>query len=240
MTGTQHMPNPTILVTGAANDIGRAASKALAESGATVILLDNDVAGLESLYDEIEAASFPQAAIYPMDLTGATGEDYEQLADTVADNFGQLDGLLHCAAILGVMSRVDDYDIENWFKVMQTNLNAPFLLTRALLPLLRKSQAASILFCDDGLGSGAKAYQGAYGVSKAGSKALMSILADELENSSIRVNSYDPGNVATELRRQAFPAEDADSLVIADDAARMIVDIMNRHDSHGKHLPTQD
>lgn len=234
------MSNPTILVTGAANDIGRAASKALAESGATVILLDKDVAGLESLYDEIEAAGSPQAAIYPMDLNGATGEDYEQLADTVAENFGQLDGLLHCAAMLGVMSRVDDYDIENWFKVMQTNLNAPFLLTRALLPLLRKSHAASILFCADGLGSEAKAYQGAYGVSKAGNEALMSILADELENSSIRVNSYDPGIVATGIRRQAFPAEGTDGLQRADDAAGMIREIMDHRDSHSKHLSRQD
>ncbi|KHF25565.1 SDR family NAD(P)-dependent oxidoreductase [Solemya velum gill symbiont] len=230
------MSNSTILVTGAANDIGRAASKALAESGVTVILLDKDVAGLESLYDEIEAAGFPEAAIYPMDLNGATGDDYEQLANTVADNFEQLDGLLHCAAMLGVMSRVDDYDIENWFKVMQTNLNAPFLLTRALLPLLRKSQAASILFCADGLGSEAKAYQGAYGVSKAGSKALMSILAYELENSSIRVNSYDPGIVATGIRRQAFPAEETDALHSPDDVAGKIREIMGQREAHGKQL----
>lgn len=202
-----------ILITGAGAGIGRAVAKGFAREGATVVLLDKNRSAIESLYDEIEAAGDPQPALYPMDLLGATHQDYLDLAESLGSTFGVLHGLLHNAAYLGFLSRVDDYDAELWFRAIQVNLNAPFLLTQACLPLLRRAPRASILFTSDAVGRQGRAYWGAYAVAKAGIERLMEVLADELRGSSaIRVNSIDPGPTRTGLRSQAFPGEDPQSV----------------------------
>lgn len=197
-----------ILVTGACGGIGRAAARSFAAHGASVILLDKAVPALETVYDEIVQAGHPQPAIYPMNLEGATPQDYEELAAALDREFGRLDGLLHNAAFLGTLTPLARYNVETWFKVMQVNLNAPFLLTRACLPLLERSPDASIVFTSDSVGRKGKAYWGAYGVSKFGIEGMMQILADELEGTpTIRVNSLDPGPVRTLMRNRAYPAE---------------------------------
>jgi len=92
---------------------------------------------------------------------------------------------------------------------MQVNLTAPFLLTHACLPLLKKSADASVIFTSSGVAHHGRAYWGAYGVTKAGCDNLMQILADEVENhTNIRSNSIDPGAVRTRMRRLAYPAEE--------------------------------
>jgi NAD(P)-dependent dehydrogenase (short-subunit alcohol dehydrogenase family) len=202
-----------IMVTGAGNGIGRAAAKAYAAHGATVILVGRTVAHLEEVYDEIEAAGHPQPAIVPMNFEGAITKDYEELAMTIEDNFGRLDGLLHNAAILGNRSPVELYDPDMWSKVMQVNTTAPFLLSRAMIPLLRKSEDASMIFTSSGVGRKAKAYWGAYAVSKFAIEGLSQLLADELddERNNIRVNSLNPGATRTNMRARAYPAENPDS-----------------------------
>ncbi len=200
-----------ILVTGAADGIGRMASLAYAEHGATVILLDKVLSMLEKVYDEIEAQGWTQPAIFPMDLQTASPDDYLTLAQTIEKEFGRLDGILHNAAQFKMLSRVDDYDIETWFQVMQVNLNAPFIITQECLPLLRKSDSASLIFTSDTVGRKAKAYWGAYAVSKFGLEGLMQILSEELENSNIRVNSIDPGPTNTTMRHLAYPGEEQES-----------------------------
>ncbi len=198
-----------ILVTGAGDGIGRAAALALGKHGATVILAGKTLRKLEAVYDEIEAAGGPTPAIYPINLEGATEMDYDSLGETLDKEFGRLDGLLHNAAKLGVLSRIDDYDMETWYQILQVNLNGPMMLTRACLPLLRKSDDASVVFTADQYGRQGRAYWGAYGVSKAALEGFMQILAHETEGSSpIRVNSFDPGPTRTQLRLAAFPAED--------------------------------
>ncbi len=202
-----------ILLTGAANGIGRALAEGLAAHGASLVLLDKDVHGLEYAYDAIMAAGNPEPALYPMDLQGATPEDYAELADTLDREFGRLDGLIHDAAELGALVPVSNFTADLWFRTVQVNLNAPCLLTMACLGLLNKSSDASIIFTSDSVGRHGKAYWGAYGVAKAGIENFMQTLADELEdNTPIRVNSLDPGAVFTGLRRIAYPAESREGL----------------------------
>jgi NAD(P)-dependent dehydrogenase (short-subunit alcohol dehydrogenase family) len=202
-----------ILITGAANGIGRAVANACAAHGASVILLDRDVRALEQAYDEIMAAGHPESALYPLDLKGATPDDYTALADTVATEFRQLDGLVHNAAHLGALVPFANFEHELWFETLQVNLNAPYLLTMACLGLLQQSRDASIVFTADTAGRHGKAYWGAYAVSKAATEGFMQILADEFEaNTPIRVNSLDPGPVRSALRRMAYPYEDRNSL----------------------------
>jgi NAD(P)-dependent dehydrogenase (short-subunit alcohol dehydrogenase family) len=210
-----------ILVTGAANGIGAALAHACAVHGATVVLLDKVVRSLEQVYDRIEAAGAPQPAIYPMDLEGAAEKDYFDLAATLEKEFGRLDGLVHNAALLGALVPMAHFEAELWYRILQINLNAPFMLTRACLAPLMQSQDASIVFSSDSVGRKGKAYWGAYGVSKAGAENLMQILADELEtNTPIRVNSVNPGPVATALRNLAYPGENPERLAKPEDVLR--------------------
>nr|VFK13618.1 MAG: NAD(P)-dependent dehydrogenase, short-chain alcohol dehydrogenase family [Candidatus Kentron sp. LPFa] len=198
-----------ILITGAGVDLGSAAARAFAAHGATVILLDHDVSALEAIYDDIVRMGAPEPAIYPMSLVGATPLHYEELADRVGSEFGRLDGLLHAGTELGTPSPIAYYDAMQWAKVIQVNLHAPFLLTRACLPLLKRAEDASIVFTSADVGRQGRAYWGAYGVSKFAIEGLVQILADELETEPhLRVNGVDPGVVRTRLRSAAYPAED--------------------------------
>lgn len=203
-----------ILVTGAGDGIGRAAALSYARYGATVILLGRTISKLEAVYDQIEEQRLPQAAIYPMNLEGAAVKDYEEMAQRIDQEFGRLDGILHNAAELGVLTPTQQYEPEMWSRVLQVNLTAPFLITRACLDQLNQSPDASVLFVSDRVGRRGHAYWGAYGVSKFGVEGLMQMLAEETEqHTAIRFNSLDPGPVLTRMRRAAFPAEDPAGLL---------------------------
>lgn len=201
-----------ILVTGAGDGIGRTVALALARHGASVVLLGRTVAKLERVYDEIEALGVPgggRPAILPLDLATAAPEPYAEAAALIEKEYGRLDGLLHNAAELGVLAPVEHYDIATWYRVVQVNLHAPFLLTRACLRLLKRSPDASIVFTSADVGRRGRAYWGAYGACAFALEGLMQILADELaDNTHIRVNSFDPGAVRTALRARAYPGED--------------------------------
>jgi NAD(P)-dependent dehydrogenase (short-subunit alcohol dehydrogenase family) len=205
-----------ILISGAGTGLGQAAAKSFASYGATIVLLGRTEAHLEETYDAIEANGDPQPAIITFDLETAGKERYYALGETLFNEFGRLDGVLHNAAQLALLSRIDDYDPETWNKVLQINLTAPFILTQACLPLLRRSEDASILFTSDRVGRRGKAYWGAYGVSKFGLEGLMQILADELEESRIRVNSINPGPVRSRIRALAYPGEDPNAMPVPD------------------------
>jgi len=198
----------TILVTGAGDGIGRAAALSYASHGATVVLLGRTVEKLEAVYDEIEAAGHPQAAIFPLDLKTISEAQCEELAEALEKEFGVLDGLLHNASILGERRPIESATYASWTEVMQVNVNAQFLLTRHLLPLLQGAPSASIIFTSSGVGRTGRAFWGAYAVSKFATEGFMQVLADELENiSKVRVNCLNPGATNTAMRRTAYPGE---------------------------------
>lgn len=207
-----------ILVTGSGDGIGRAAAKALAAHGATVVLAGRTLSKLEKVYDEIEANGDPQPALVPVDLSLAGPKEYQQLADTIEKEFGHLDGILHNAGLLGDITPLEMYDPDTWDTVMKVNLRAPFLMTQALLPLLKKSPDASIVFTTSSVGRRARAFWGAYAVSKCGIEGLSQMLADELMNTSnIRVNCINPGATRTSMRASAYPGEDPETLKTPED-----------------------
>lgn len=223
-----------VLVTGAGSGIGRTAAKTYAAHGATVILLGRTTSKLESVYDEIEAAGHPKPAIVPMNLEGAAVKDYEEMAMTIEDNFGRLDGLLHNASLLGQRTPVELSDPETWAKVMQVNAHAPYLMTRALIPLLRQSTDASVIFTSSSVGRKARAYWGAYSVSKFALEGLSQLLADELddERHNVRVNSLNPGATRTNMRAHAYPAENPNDNPTPEDIMPIYLYLMGR-DSQG-------
>jgi len=202
-----------IAITGASSGIGRAVAIACARFGATVILIGRNARKLETVHGEIEAAGSPEPTIAVLDLEKAVASDYDKLASAVAERFGRLDGLLHNAGLLGPLTPIEQYDVPTWCRVMHVNVTAAFALTQVLLPALKQSQDASVLFTSSSVGRRGRAYWGAYAVSKFATEGFMQVLASEVENiTSIRVNSLNPGRARTMMRRQAYPAEDLNSL----------------------------
>jgi len=198
-----------ILITGAGDGIGRAVAVHLAAHGASVVLLGRTVSKLEAVYDAIEQAGGPQPAIFPMDLLRATPDDAQRLAAGIHEAFGRLDGVLHNASVLGVMSSLAHYEAQTWLEVMQVNVNAAFLLSATLLPLLERSDDARVVFTSSGVGRKGRAHWGAYCVSKFATEGLMQVLADETESQGrIKVMSINPGATRTSMRAAAYPAED--------------------------------
>jgi NAD(P)-dependent dehydrogenase (short-subunit alcohol dehydrogenase family) len=207
-----------IAVTGAGDGIGRAVALAAAAHGAHLVLIGRSVSKLEAVHARITALNQAEASIAPLDLERALAGDYDQLASALQQRYGRLDGLLHNAGMLGVLAPIEHYDVPTWCRVLHVNLTAAFALTQVLLPLLRSSADASIVFTSSGAARQADAYWGAYAVSSAGIEALTHILAEELEHTGTpRVNALNPGPVRTRLRRQAFPAEDVSHLAAPED-----------------------
>lgn len=202
-----------ILVTGASDGIGQALALALARQGATVALLGRTQRKLARTYDQIIDAGGPKPALLPFNLETAAAPEYDALAEAMEREFGRLDGLAHVAGILGDLSPIDQYDVPTWCRVLHVNLTAAFIVTRALLPLLRRSEDASVVFTSSTVGRRGRAYWGAYAASKFGVEGLMQVLAHELAGTTrIRANSVNPGPTRTAMRRQAYPAEDAGKL----------------------------
>ena len=192
-----------VLITGAGDGLGAALARACGGAGAEVILLGRTVRKLEGVYDDIVAAGGPEPAIYPLDLEGATPEDYAELAQRVGESIGRLDALVHNAALLGAQTPLEHYPPLEWARVLQANLTGPLLLTQACLPLLRSGTRPAIVFVGDERRS---AYWGAYGTSKAAVKAMAEILRDELETEpAVAVRWIMPGNLRTGFRARAFP-----------------------------------
>jgi len=227
-----------ILVTGANRGLGFATTIDLARAGATVIMLGRDLGSLEYAYDAVIDKGFQEPILYPLDIEGATPENYQSLQDDIFNQFKKLDGLIHNAAILGTMMPLDQYDIKLWYSTLQINLNGPFMLTQFLIPLLNKSDDARILFLSAEQGRDAKAYWGAYGVSKFGIEGFSKTLSEELEQTHIRVNSLDPGHMSTEMRRTAYPAEDSSKIPPPESKSPSIVYLMLPENSniHGQQL----
>lgn len=206
------LKDKVIMITGASDGIGKACANSFADHGATVICLGRSQEKLEALYDDIEARQAGKVIIHPMDFAKAQADDYKLLAESLNEQFPALDGLLHNAALLGARSPIEFYPESEWETLMKVNVNAAFMLTRALLPALQNAASGRILFTSSSVGRQGRAYWGAYAVSKFAVEGLMQTLADELATTSnIRVNSLNPGGTRTAMRQAAYPAEKPDS-----------------------------
>jgi len=218
-----------IAVTGAGDGIGRAVAVAAAAHGAEVVLIGRTVKKLEAVHALIAALNRSAASIAPLDLEKAVARDYDHLLDALMGRYGRLDGLVHVAGILGSLAPIEQYDVPTWCRVLHVNLTAAFALTQVLMPALRVSSDASIVFTSSPEGLEPRAYWGAYAVSKAGVETLARVLADEVEHlGNVRVNVLNPGPVRTRLRRQAFPAEQLSTLRAPDQVVQPYLWLLGR------------
>ncbi|WP_448227993.1 SDR family NAD(P)-dependent oxidoreductase [Pseudoxanthomonas mexicana] len=197
-----------ILVSGAHGGLGSAAATACARAGATVVLLGRKLPKLNRVYDAVAQAG-AEPLLYPLDLEGATPDDYAELADRLHAELGHLDGVLHCAVEFKGLTPLEHTDPAAFARVMHVNLTAPWWLSQACLPLLRQSADAALVFALDDLERVGQPYWGAYGIAQHGLAAMVGMLHAELASSSIRVSALQPGPMRTGLRSRAY-ADDND------------------------------
>lgn len=207
------LQNRVILVTGAGRGIGRHAALSYAAHGATVVLHGRNVTQLEQVYDEIEAAGYPQAAIIPLDLEQADDKAFEGLAGSIGLQLKRLDGILHNATAAFSPSPLELHTLTQWQTVLRVNVVAPAALTRACLPLLKAAPSASVIMTGESHGHTPTAFWGAYAVSKAALESMVKIWAQEWENlhPNLRINALIPGPVNSPIRRKTHPGEDPKS-----------------------------
>ena len=198
----------TIVISGSGSGIGRQVAKSFSKFGADLILFSKSEEKLESLFDELNKDYSNNDIIQPLDLETAEEKDYEKIFRAIRDDYPKIDGLINNAGILGEKKSLEQYSYVSWKNVLKVNLDASFLMTKSLMPLLRKSDNSSIIFTSSGVGRKGRAYWGAYSISKFATEAMMQILSEELQNTSrVRVNCINPGAVRTKMRESAYPAE---------------------------------
>lgn len=212
------LADKTILVTGAGAGIGRVAALTYARYGATVLLLGRTMSKLEAVYDEIESMGGKQPAVLPMDLELATYDEMRQLKNLIDKEIGQLDGILHNAGLLGELTPLEMYDVDMFAKVMHVNSTATFMLTQALLPLLKDAENGSIVFTSSTVGTHPRAFWGAYAISKQAVEGMSDIFTQETQNTTnLRFNCINPGGTRTNMRAHAFPGENPLTLKTPED-----------------------
>ena len=205
-----------ILVSGAQGGLGSAAAEACARAGATVVLLGRKPPKLNRVYDAC-AKLGPEPLLYPLDLEGASPDDYAEMADRLHRELGRLDGVLHCAAEFRGLTPLEHTDPAAFARAMHVNLTAPWWLVQACLPLLRQAPDAALVLAVDDPQRVGQAYWGGYGVAQHGLRALLGMLSAQLANTAVRVAGLQPGPMRTGLRARAY-AEDHDRR-LADAAA---------------------
>lgn len=220
-----------ILITGAAGGLGSALSTVAAVSGWQVIMIDKDKRALEKLYDKIVSAGGKEPCLQPLDLSAMGPADCQQLVSAVYTQFGGLDALVHCAVSFSGLQPLDLIEPESWLEQMQVNVNAPWLLSVSLLPLLRARKMSSLIFVVDGQAK-SKALWGAYGVSKSAIHALAEHFRAELINTNICVQTVEPGPMRTSLRSSVFHSENPMDVEPAETKAERLLSILEHPNKH--------
>ncbi len=212
-----------VLVTGAYGGLGGAVARAATRAGATVVISGKRKRQLEQLYDAMLAEGLAEPVIHPLDMETATPRDYAALADGLRHDFGRLDGIAHCAASFAGLTPLAMHKPDDWLRAMHVNLNAPFALTQACLPLLQEAADSAVVFVLDDPARLARAHWGAYGVSKAALERYAEILHEETDESPLRVHALLPAPMRTRLRRQAYFGEDTMQHPLPDATAQAMV-----------------
>ena len=208
-----------VLVTGAYGGLGGAVARAASRAGATVVITGKRKRQLEQLYDAMLAEGLAEPVIHPLDMEVATPREYAALAEGLERDFGRLDGIVHAAVSFGGLTPIAMHKPDAWLRAMHVNVNAPFALTQACLPLLTQASDSAVVFVLDNPQLLQRAHWGGYGASKAALERFVSILHEETDHGPLRVHAMLPAPMRTALRQLAYFGEDVLQRPLPDAAA---------------------
>ena len=210
------------LITGAAGALGSALVEQLMQAGWDCIALDRNRRGLEQIHDRL-ASQGNAPLVVPLDLAGAGPQHFDQLAGSLEEQFGRLDALIHAAAEFKALTPLEHHAADDWMKTLQAGLTGPFLLSQALLPMMRRTPDSRMVWVADDPKARTKAYWGAYGVAQSGRTALAGIMTAECRADGPEIFEIDPGPFYSPLRSKAWPAENPEDLPTAENAAGKVM-----------------
>ena len=211
------------VITGASRGIGAAAAKLFASEGAHVILVARTQGGLEEIDDEIRAAG-GTATLVPMDLT-----DYDKIDEmgaTIYERFGKLDILIANAGLLGTMGPINHIDPKMWEQTMAVNVTANWRLIRSFDPLLRQSDAGRAIFMTSYAAQVQRAFWGIYATSKAALDMMVGTYAQEIAQTNVTANLFNPGKTRTSMRAEAYPGENPETVKSPEFTAQQLIDLV--------------
>ena len=199
--------NNVALITGATRGIGKAVAAAYALEGARVFICARNQQDVAATVREL------RGQIMDAQIDGCAGDvgketDVCQIVDAVIKRFQTIHTLVNNASLLGPRVPLVHYPVAQWEEVIRVNLHGVFLLSQHVVKGMIAQHQGSIINVSSGVGRVGRARWGAYAVSKFGLEGLTQVLADEVKEFGVRVNSVNPGPTRTDMRAKAYPEED--------------------------------
>jgi NADP-dependent 3-hydroxy acid dehydrogenase YdfG len=220
--------NKTVVITGASSGIGHAIAHRLAKEGAVLCLVGRKLEALTEIQNKVEGLA-SRVLCYQADLT--IEHELVELEDKLKRNCDRVDALIHSAGVISLGTMADS-SVEDLDGQYRTNVRAPYHLTQALLPLLRKS-LAQVVFINSSVAQRAPAKFGQYAATKHGLKAIADSFRDEINVEGVRVLSVYLGRTATPMQASVHEREGKEyypeSLVQPEDVASTVI--------HALHMP---
>jgi len=222
MVGRKILEGRVALITGASRGIGRAVAKHFAAQGAHVIVTARSQAALEDLDDELRTFG-SSATLVPCDMTKF--DIIDKIGGAIFKRFKKLDILVGNAGILGNLAPLTEVEPDDWQRVIDINLTTNWHLIRVMDSLLRASDAGRAIFVSSSVGHQARAGWSSYAVSKAALEMTANIYGEECKNTNVLVNMINPGATRTQMRANAMPQENPETVKSPDSIAHLFLEL---------------
>ena len=221
------LQNKIILMTGSAGSLGSSLGEELVRQGASLILIARTLDQLERLDDRFRPLLTSNQSLTLVPLNLEATDHFAHLAQELAKRYGHIDALIGCAASLKGLAPITDWDLRDWRTQFLLNLESPFLLLKALDPLLKKSPSGRVVFISDAILDEPSAYWGAYAISKTALEKMVEIYAEESKGTQVRANILRPEDYCSSLKSAIYPQENRTSLVHKKDMIHAILHLLD-------------
>lgn len=211
------LDNKVVLITGAKGGLGTFVTTSLLEAGARVVGVSRSIA----------SSDFPQERFSAMPAELSNGENARKLIETVAEQWGRIDGLVHLIGGFAGGQSIDDTDDATLERMLDLNLRSAFYIIRSVLPRMREQGSGKIIAIGSKAAVEPAPMAGVYAASKAGLVSLIRTVARENTDKHIAANVILPGTIDTPANRAADPGADFSKWVNPCQVAMLAVHLMS-------------